>query len=157
MVGPSKAQPGAHGRQIVAVRRAGKDRKPARSAAADVRPIQIAFEAEDDTVDLKVEADCSAYQSARYAEVSARGHSGYLRLVALPPYAAAVDADIEASPVVGHICWPMELRRRWSARRRRGCSNICGKRGADCPECGDDGESCERSFHGSPLRRDRMC
>ena len=69
-------------------------------AAADVAPVDVAFEAEHHLVHLPIIADGTAENRARGIEAAGAGRTAPIRRA---PAAAAVDTDIQAGPVVGHV------------------------------------------------------
>src|SRR5262249_20761946 len=114
----------------------------ARRAAVDVAPVDVAFEAKHELVELPVVADGAADQAA--VDVTA-GRPERVAEARAAEAVAAVDADVEAGPIVDR----RDIGRRRS-RRRHAPRDICRRSLSETER--EHAHACEQKlFHDATL------
>jgi hypothetical protein len=113
------------------------------AAAGDIRPIQIAFEAEHDSALLDLRTDGAADHSPTYVEaIAVESGDDQVGRVLLAPTPTAVHTDIEAGPEAGPII-DCCCDRRW----RRLDSEVSRMRGERRKQRSRANQLSEISFH----------
>ena len=117
---PRPAGTAAHSREPIALGGAADARaRCIEGGAAEIRPVAVAFDAQHPRPDLVIEAHGAADQRAADGEIAGRSVNG-IGPVAIAEGAAAVDAEIEAGPVVNRN--DLEVgRRSWRRQIGREC------------------------------------